>query len=104
VVVGMSASLLVVGAYADDLRSKVLNEFDADRLVQHTFLESVRRAPEDDQFFLHAAAMKRCVPYAWSYRRMSLYRVPPKAAFNVMPAKWLSECRSVKGSNGASHL
>lgn len=92
VTVALLGSLLAVGSYVDHLRSNALDDFGADRLIQHSFLESVRYAPEEFQFFLHAAAMKDCVPYAWSYSTMSLYRVPPKVAINVMPAKWLAEC------------
>ncbi|WP_233999610.1 hypothetical protein, partial [Erythrobacter sp. CCH5-A1] len=73
---------------------KILNslEFGADRQTQHSFLESVRHAPEEFQFFLHTAVMKHCVPYAWSYRTMNFYRIPLRAAVNVMPARWLTEC------------
>lgn len=92
VTVGLLGSLVAIGAYADNLRSKALNDFGADRLIQHSFLESIRKAPEEHQSFLHAAAMKDCVPYAWSYSTMRLYRVPLGAAVNVMPRKWLAEC------------
>ena len=90
--IGLGGSLLGVGAYADELRSTAVNEFGAERQMQHSFLESVRHAPNELQFFLHAAAMKDCVPYAWSYQTMSFYPVPLRAAINVMPAKWLNEC------------
>jgi len=92
VAMGMVGSLLTVGAYADNLRSTALIEFGADRQTQHSFLDSVRHAPEEFQFFLHATVMKHCVPYAWSYRTMSFYRVPLRAAVNVMPTRWLTEC------------
>ncbi len=92
VAVALAGSLLSVGAYADNLRLKALNEFGAARQTQHSFLESVRHAPEEFQFFLHTAVMKHCVPYAWSYRTMNFYRIPLRAAVNVMPARWLTEC------------
>ena len=92
VAVGLVGSLITVGAYSDHLRSKALNEFGADRLIQHSFSESVRNPHEEFHYFVHAAAMKDCVPYAWSYRAMSVYRVPLRAAVNVMPEKWLEQC------------
>lgn len=92
VAVGLGGSLLCVGAYVDHLRMEALKKFAADQQFQHSFLESVRKAPNDFQFFLHAAAMKNCVPYAWSYRTMSFYRIPASAAVNVMPEHWLAAC------------
>ncbi len=67
-------------------------EISGNPQTQHSFLQSLRNAPEEYQFYLHAAAMKDCVPYAWSYRTMSFYRVPLSAAINVVPGKWLKEC------------
>lgn len=100
VAVGLLGSLLTVGAYADHLRTKALDEFGADRLIQHSFSESVRNPHEEFHFFLHAAAMKDCVPYGWSYRTMSVYRLPPRAAINVMPETWLEECSIDRESLG----
>ncbi len=90
--IGLGGSLLGVGAYADELRSTAVKEFGAERQMQHSFLESVRHAPNEFPFFLHAAVMKDCVPFAWSYRTMSFYPVPLRAAINVMPGGWLKEC------------
>jgi hypothetical protein len=98
VAVGLVGSLICVGAYADHLRSNALSEFDADRWKQQSFLRSVRLAPDEFQSNLHAAAMKDCVPYGWSYRGMGFYKIPPEAAVNVLPRKWLEECPSVEGS------
>lgn len=92
VAVGMSGSLVSVGLYAEYLRSEAIEDFHPDRQSREPFLDSVYNAPQDFQFFLHGAAMKRCVPYAWSYRSMGFYRVPPAAARNVMPGRWLAEC------------
>lgn len=92
IAIGLLGSLLSVGLYADHLRSDAINRFGADQQLQHPFRDSVRQAPEEFQFFLHAAAMKHCIPYAWSYRSMSFYRLPPDAAVNVLPVAWLKQC------------
>ncbi|WP_421855034.1 hypothetical protein [Novosphingobium sp.] len=90
--VGLLGSLLTVGAYADHLRSRAVSQFGAERQIQHAFLTSVRKAPADLQFFLHAAVLKRCEPYGWSYRTMNFYRIPPNVAVNVLPPEWITEC------------
>lgn len=92
VAAGLVGSILAVGAYADHLRSEALNNFGADHFVQQPFRASLRSAPEEFQFVLHAAALKHCVPYGWSYRTISFYRIPLKAAVNVLPAEWIKEC------------
>ena len=99
VLVGLLGSLLSVGAYADYLTSKALDDFGGERNIQHSFNESVRHAPEEFQLFLHAAALKRCVPFAWSYRPLSFYQVPADAAINVLPKEWLSECPSIRAAS-----
>lgn len=101
IAVGLVASLLCVGSYVDHLRSMKINAFGADRLMEHTFLESVRHAPNEFQLFLHAAALKDCIPYSWSYRTMDFYRLPPDVAVNVLPRAWLVEC-SIHSSNAIS--
>jgi hypothetical protein len=85
-------SLVSVGIYAEHLRSQVFDSFRADREIRRSFFQSVRHAPRDVQFFLHATALKNCVPYAWSYRKMSLYELHPDVAVNVLPRDWLVAC------------
>lgn len=98
ILVGLLGSLFSVGAYADHLTSKAMRDFGAERRIQHSFTDSVRHAPEEFQFFLHAAALKRCVPFAWSYKSLSFYQIPPKAAINVLPQSWLAECPSIRAA------
>jgi hypothetical protein len=85
--------LLLVGTYVDILRRDKIQAFRAGHVIQHSFFRSVREAPREFQFFLHAAALKDCVPYAWSYRTMDFYVVPPDAAINVLPREWLERCK-----------
>ncbi|WP_070151561.1 hypothetical protein [Sphingobium phenoxybenzoativorans] len=103
VAIALLGSLFSVGAYADYLRANALKQFGADRELQHSFLSSIRNAPDEYQFFLHAAAMKRCIPYAWSYRILSFYRLPADAAVNVLPIKWLKDC-SIHSENAVSDI
>jgi hypothetical protein len=104
VAVAMLGSLLSVGAYADRLRSQAVMAFGPDRVIEHSFLTSLREAPREFQFFLHVAAMKNCVPYAWSYREMDFYRLPDKAVQNVLPAKWLIQCGIQRSTVGQSPI
>lgn len=98
VAVGLGGSLILVGAYADHLRIEATREFSPSQQFQHSFFESIRNAPEEYQFFLHAGVMKNCIPYAWSYRTMNFYRIPQSAAPNVMPITWLAACSKHSGT------
>ena len=99
VLVGLLGSLFSVGAYADYLTSKSLHDFGGERHIQHSFTESVRHAPAEFQVFVHAAVLKRCVPFAWSYRSLSFYQIPPNVAINVLPIDWLVECPSIRAAS-----
>ncbi len=77
--------VLFVGIYVDILRRIEIRAFAADRVIQHSFFRSIREVPRDFQFYLHAAALKNCIPYAWSYREMEFYLLQPDVAVNVLP-------------------
>lgn len=83
---------LLIGLYADWKRSELTRQFNADYIEEHSFFHSIREAPVEFQFFLHAAALKNCVPYAWSYREMAFYRLRPNVAINVLPQGWREMC------------
>lgn len=83
---------LFIGVYADWKRSELIQQFKADHLYEHSFFRSIREAPAEFQFYLHAAALKGCVPYAWSYREMAFYELRPNVAINVLPQGWLEMC------------
>ena len=85
-------SVLLVTIYADWKRQAAILDFAPDYVTQHSLLLSIRHAPSDFQSFLHAAALKDCVPYAWSYREMAFYRLPLSAAVNVLPRYWIKMC------------
>jgi hypothetical protein len=84
---------LVVGGYAEFKRAQIIESSKPDQVIQRSFLASLRDAPADFQFFLHAAALKNCHPYAWSYRMMSFYELSPNVATNVLPEQWIEKCR-----------
>lgn len=89
----MGLSILSAGLYSEFLRRRVVNAFNPDVYLEHSFFRSLREAPKDFQFFLHAAALKDCKPYAWSYRAMAFYELPASTAVNVLPDEWLKRCK-----------
>ncbi len=86
-------STIAVGVYTEKKRSEVIEKFNPDIATRAPFFMSLRSAPRDFQFFLHGAALKDCTPYAWSYRRMAFYELPPNVAVNVLPPSWVEECQ-----------
>ncbi|WP_171124365.1 MULTISPECIES: hypothetical protein [unclassified Ruegeria] len=92
IVLAMSLSSVFVGSYASVLRARSINVFDADAEFRNSFFQTLRNAPREFQFYLHAAALKDCVPYAWSYRTMSFYQLPNNIAVNVLPHEWVVQC------------
>ena len=96
VAVGMLGPLFVVAVYANDMTAQALKAFGADRSTQQGFVKSLRHMTDEPKFHLHAIALKRCVPYAWSYRSLDFYRIPARAAINVLPRAWLAECPAIR--------
>lgn len=92
VAIAMLLSVLSVGVYADGIRRQTIAEFRPDASFQHSFFRSLHEAPKEFQFYLHAGALKDCVPYAWSYRSMNFYRLPDNVAANVIPGAWQKRC------------
>lgn len=88
----LALSPALVGLYATYLRAGEVAAFQPDHYTASTFLGSLQNAPADFQFFLHAAALKDCKPFAWSYGKMAFYELPADAAVNVLPAEWLERC------------
>lgn len=88
----MLLSVLFVGVYADLARRIAISNFDADVYYQRSFFRSMREAPREFQFFLHAAAVKDCRPLAWSYSQMGFYELPWGVAVNVFPTERLDHC------------
>lgn len=91
-IAGVYLSVLSVGTYVDRLRHEKIVAFNADIVLENSFTRSVQEAPVEWQFFLHAAALKNCTPYAWSYRLMEFYELKPNVAINVLPDEWLKRC------------
>lgn len=92
IVCAMSFSTIGLGCFVEFQRSEEIEKFAPDVLMRKSFFHSLRNAPRDLQFTLHAAALKDCVPYAWSYREMSFYVLPPNVVTNVLPHNWVQEC------------
>ena len=92
VILAVVLPTLTVGLYADSIRHSAVLAFGADEVEEHSFFASIREAPSELQFFLHTAALKDCVPYAWSYRYLAFYNLRPSAAVNVLPPSWIKRC------------
>lgn len=92
VVLAIVLPTTIVGLYADSERRRGVSAFGADEVEENSFFTSIREAPQDFQFVLHTAALKGCTPYAWSYRTQSFYKLPPDAAVNVLPQRWIAKC------------
>ncbi|AWN50994.1 hypothetical protein [Methylobacterium sp. 17Sr1-1] len=86
----------VVGLYADGIRHRAVLAFGADEVEEQSFFTSIREAPSEFQFFLHTVALKGCTPYAWSYRKMAFFVVPPNVGANVLPQHWITRCGIVR--------
>lgn len=87
-------STILITTYADILRRMAFDKFHADAQFQHSFLQSIRQAPKEFQFYLHGAALKDCAVYAWSYRDMGFYNLKPDVVNNVVPGSWRARCRT----------
>lgn len=92
----MTCSTIALGIYTENTRSREIEKFSPDLEMRASFFRSLRASPRDFQFFLHGAALKDCVPYAWSYRTMSFYELSQNVAVNVLPAAWLEDCDIVR--------
>jgi len=91
--ISMICSALLVGGYAENQRGRVVESFEPDVELRSSVFSSFRNAPREFQLFLHGAALKNCKPYAWSYRLMEFYELPPDVAANVLPSSWIEECK-----------
>jgi hypothetical protein len=88
----MVLNFLSVAVYADWRRNDTIIQFSPDKQFQHSFAWSIRRGFTDHQFEVHAAVLKDCVPYIWTYRGMGLFELDPDIAVNVLPIEWIKEC------------
>jgi hypothetical protein len=89
----MLISIVPVGLYADWKRREAIAAFNPDAELQHSFFRSLHNVPAEYQFYVHAAVLKNCVPYLWSYRAMRLEElISPGVAVNVLPKEWLDQC------------
>lgn len=88
----MWLAALSAGFYGDWVRRQAIADFHADRQIQDSFFISLHQVPNEFQFYIHAAVLKHCVPYIWSYRRLAFFPLGANTAVNVLPQEWLTEC------------
>ncbi|MCF3595530.1 hypothetical protein LZG00_16180 [Rhodobacteraceae bacterium LMO-12] len=91
--ISMGLAALLIGGYAEIQRGRIVKRFGPDVEIQSSIFASFRNAPREFQFFLHGAALKNCKPFAWSYRQITFYELPPNVAVNVLPATWIKDCK-----------
>lgn len=61
-------------------------------MFENSFFQSLHQVPRESQFYVHAAVLKNCVPYYWSYSRLSFLPMKADIAVNVLPQDWIDEC------------
>ena len=88
----MILNVSLIGIYADWRRNDTIIRFSPDKQFQHSFSWSLLHGFSDSSFQPHAAVLRDCVPYIWSYRSMRLFRLEPNIAVNVLPYDWIKEC------------
>lgn len=96
--VAIFAGFLVLSATTNDHRLRAIAQLAPDQVFTRSLVASLRNVPEEFQFFLHGAAIKNCVPYAWSYSEMNFYELNADVAVNVLPQTWIEECGFVRTS------
>jgi phosphate/sulfate permease len=92
VVTALISFVLFAAALAENKRHKVYKSFGPGEIISNSFFRSLRETPKEYQFYLHAAALKDCKPYAWSYSEMEFYLLPDSVAPNVLPSDWVKRC------------
>ncbi|MCW0017455.1 hypothetical protein [Rhizobium sp. BT-226] len=89
----MCLAAISAGIYGTWKRTEAIAAFHADKVIQHSFFMSLHQVPRDLQFYIHAAVLKNCVPYSWSYTSLSFYPLDSGVAVNVLPQDWIKECK-----------
>jgi hypothetical protein len=92
----MILTVIPLGIYEDWVRTRALAALAADAAVDHSFFRSMWNSPEEFQFYLHSAALRNCIPYAWSYGSSEYYKLEPNIAVNVIPQEWIRMCNIVR--------
>ena len=83
IAVWMIICVLATAIIAEAARARRIAQFSPDYVHTNRFTDSLRQAPREWQFFLHALAVKDCQLYAWSYREMDFYHLPPSVVKNL---------------------
>jgi len=93
-VLALSVAVCVAAFLATTQRTQVIAKFNPDEIITNSFFQSIYETPKEFQFYLHAAALKDCKPYAWSYSKMDFYLLRESIAHNVVPRDWIEKCRT----------
>lgn len=93
IVVWMCLSATSAGIYATRQLDTAITDFHADKVIQNSFFESLHEVPREFNLYVHAAVMKDCHPYYWSYRWLTFIPLDTDIAVNVLPQEWLDACK-----------
>lgn len=91
-ILAVFTAVTILSVATNAQRQRTIANFAPDQVHTKNFIDSLRNTPSDFQQFLHAAAIKNCKPYAWSYSKMRFYDLPRHVAVNVLPKAWIEEC------------
>lgn len=103
VIFSMTISIVSIGFYVDWQRHQRIITFNADDSFEHSIFRSIREAPAEPQFYLHAAAVKDCTIYGWSYRTMGFYELPPAVDRMGPLYRWKKRCDRIE-REGLEHM
>ncbi|MDH7797603.1 MULTISPECIES: hypothetical protein [unclassified Beijerinckia] len=76
----------------DKVKERAIVQLQPEAVISHSFAESADRLFWVDMYFVHAAVLKNCKVYSWSYRQMAFFELKTNVARNVVPVKWGTNC------------
>lgn len=76
----------------DKIKERAIAQLEPESVISHSFAESAERLVWVDMYFVHAAVLKDCKVYSWSYRQMAFFELKTTIARNVVPIKWGANC------------
>ncbi|MFQ5566327.1 MAG: hypothetical protein ACE5EU_08195 [Paracoccaceae bacterium] len=96
VVGSILVAVVLSGIAATAMRRAAIIRLEPDHIKTVSFITSMHMAGREALSSVHAVALKDCVPYAWSYRKMEFYQLPNSIAVNILPKTWIDDCAIVR--------
>ncbi len=92
------ATWAVLSVSLEVSRRAAVEKFEADAAFQHVVFWSYSQTLKPHVTYPHAAVLKDCRTYVWSYRKMAFYEIGPNISTNVLPRRWIESCGIEKTS------